>query len=236
MFKILQREETLSTRVTTQLEQIIVNQRLAAGDRLPAERDLAERFGVSRTVVREAVRSLVARGFLAVKPGSCTVVRKPSAESLTQSISVFLRGNLVELDYAKVIEVRRALETEIAAAAALRRTDDDLARLEDILARTASMRQSRAEFVKLDVAFHSALATATHNELFPLLLEPVNGIMIKVRELGFKVPRAPERALKFHGRILERVRAADQEGARAAMRGHLEEAEATLRQALGSDR
>jgi GntR family transcriptional repressor for pyruvate dehydrogenase complex len=235
MFKILQREETLTSRVIAQLEQVIVNQRLTPGERFPAERELAERFGVSRTVIREAVRSMVARGFLEVRHGSGAVVCKPSAESLTQSISVFLGGGVMDLDYRKVIEVRRALETEIAAAAAKRRTEPDLAALDEILVQTAATRQSKAEFVRLDIAFHGALAAAAHNELFPLLLEPVSGIMTKVRELGFKVPRAPERALKWHSRILERVRASDDAGARRAMAEHLDEAETTLKQALGKD-
>src|SRR5262245_18269788 len=82
MFQTIVREETLATRVTGQVESLIIESRLQPGVQLPAERQLASQFGVSRTVIREAVRSLVAKGLLDVKPGSGTVVSTPSARSV----------------------------------------------------------------------------------------------------------------------------------------------------------
>src|SRR5689334_10607565 len=100
LFKLVQREETLASRVTGQLETLIVQRHLQPGDRLPAERDLAQQFGVSRTVVREAVRALVAKSLLEVQPGSGTHIRSPSAQSVSQSMALFLRGGQPAVDYS----------------------------------------------------------------------------------------------------------------------------------------
>jgi GntR family transcriptional repressor for pyruvate dehydrogenase complex len=231
MFQVLERE-TLASRVTGQVERLIVERRLPPGERLPAERELAVKFGVSRTVIREAVRALTAKGMLEVKSGSGTVVRTPSADDFTQSMTLFLRGERPEIDHHEVMEVRRLLEVEIAGLAARRRTERDLAALTAMLNNTAGIRESRQVFVAWDVAFHSALAVATHNDLFPLLLDSVVTIMRQVRELGFDLPGTPDRALRHHRAIHAQVERGKPEAARQAMRAHLDEAEQTMRRAL----
>lgn len=234
LFKSLEREATLSDRVTEQIQQLIVASHLVVGDRLPAERELAEQFGVSRTVVREAVRSLVAKGMLEVKPGSGTAVRMPTAETMGPSMTLFLRGNQTDFDYKQVIEVRRTLEVEIAGLAAERRTDQDLRLLEQILTNTSGIISDRNRFVEWDVSFHAALATATHNELFSLLLDSVVSVMRKAREVGFALPSTPKAALAWHQAIFVEVKKGHGAGARKAMSGHLDEAEKTMRSALGA--
>jgi GntR family transcriptional repressor for pyruvate dehydrogenase complex len=236
LFQAMPREATLANRVTHEIEQLIVNGRLKTDKRIPSERDLAGQFGVSRTVVREAVRGLVAKGLLEVKPGSGTIVRAPTARSVTQSMSLFLRGSQADLSYDKVHEVRRVLEIEIAGLAAARRTPDDLATLEQILQQMADMRTDPERFPQLDVLFHAALASATHNELFALLLDSLSEVMIRVRQMGFNVPDASAHALRFHSAIYEQVRAGDAEGARRAMREHLIDSEAVMRQAVALQR
>jgi GntR family transcriptional repressor for pyruvate dehydrogenase complex len=185
-------------------------------------------------VIREAVRALVAKSLLEVQPGSGTIVSSPTAKSVAQSMSLLLRTGQAETDYDKVHEVRRILEVEIAGLAAERRTDEDLKEMEEILRQTAEaeIQDDRDSFPECDVAFHAALARATHNELFPLLLDSMADVMIKVRQLGFEVPDMPMRALKHHCAIFEQVRIADAEGTRHAMREHLIESEDTMRQAL----
>jgi GntR family transcriptional repressor for pyruvate dehydrogenase complex len=232
LFEALQRESTLANRVTCQMERLIVEGRLRPGDRLPAERELARQFGVSRTVVREAVRALAAKSLLEVRPGSGTIVRSPTAESVVQSMTLLLRAGQPELDYEKVQEARRILEIDIAGLAAERRTDGDLEEMEEILQEASEIRCDRDCFARSDVNFHAALARATHNKLFPLLLDSVADIMIKVRQMAFDVPGMPDRALRHHRAVLEQVRAGDPEGARQAMSEHMDEAEDTIRQAL----
>src|SRR5687767_2207765 len=91
LFGMLARESTLAGRVTDQIKNIIVSGQKLPGDRMPPERELARQFGVSRTVVREAVRSLMAQGLLEVYAGSGTVVRNPSAGAVAESLALFLQ-------------------------------------------------------------------------------------------------------------------------------------------------
>jgi len=232
LFQVIERGTTLANRVTHQIQELIINGHLQLGDRLPPERELARQFGVSRTVIREAVRALVAKSLLEVQPGSGTIVRSPTPQSVAQSMTLLLRAAQPEVDYDKVHEVRRLLEIEIAGKAAMRRSAEDLAELEAILLEGSETQDDPDCFPECDVAFHSALAHATHNELFPLLLDSMADIMVKVRQMGFQVPGMPARALKHHRSVFEQVKAGQAEGARQAMREHLIESEDTMRQAL----
>lgn len=228
MFRAIERDETLTGRVTDQVEQLILEDQLRPGDKLPPERELATRFQVSRTVVREAIRSLAARGLVAVRQGSGTTVSAPSVDSVTQPLTLLLRANRGELDCAKVIEVRRVLEIEIAGVAAVRRTSQNLDAMELILEDRAGAKADPKAFAEWDMAFHLALARSTQNELFLLLLDSIAGVMRQVREVGFQVPGTPERAYLFHRKILDQVTKGSTEGARRAMREHLMESEQTM--------
>jgi GntR family transcriptional repressor for pyruvate dehydrogenase complex len=236
LFQAIPRGSTLANRVTRQIERLIVEGQLKPGDRLPPERTLARQFGVSRTVIREAVRALVAKSLLDVRAGSGTVVRSPSTESVAQSMKLLLRAGQPELDYEKVHEIRRLLEVEIAGLAAERRTSEDLKGMEEILDRASKIQDNRDEFAQSDVDFHAALASATHNELFSLVLDSLVDIMLQVRQMAFGVSGMPSRALRYHQAILEQVKAGDPEGARQAMHEHLIESEDTMRQALAQER
>jgi len=232
LFAPVYREATLANRVTKEIEKLIIDGRIEMGRRLPSERDLADQFGVSRTVVREAVRGLVAKGLLEVRPGSGTIVRSPTARAVTQSLTLFLRAGQSDLDYTKVHEIRRVLEIEIAGLAAERASADDLAKLAATLDEMEANRTDRDLFSKSDGAFHAVLAAATHNELFPLLLDSVVDIMVRVRQLGFDVPGSSDHTLRYHRAIFEQVRSGDAEGARQAMREHLDDSEDVMRHAL----
>jgi GntR family transcriptional repressor for pyruvate dehydrogenase complex len=230
LFSELPREPTLTQRVTRQLEEKIVASRLRPGDRLPAERELARQFGVSKTVVREAITALTARSLLEPIPGGGSVIRTPSAQVVTQSMTLFLRGTNRELDYARVHEVRRTLEIEIAGLAAERRTDADLARMEAILAEMAALGEpTRARYIEDDVAFHAAIARATQNPLFALLLDSVADIMLEVRRLGGQVPGSFENGMAHHRALFDRIKNQDVTGARQAMLAHLIDSEAIMR-------
>lgn len=230
----LTRDATLAQRVEFELERLIVGSHLEEGDRLPSERELATQFGVSRTVVREAVRALAAKRLVDVGVGRGTVVRAPSAESAATSMTLLLRMQAGGADMDKVSEVRRILEDEIAALAAARRTDRDIRDLEGILAQASRHRDDPDAFIKEDVAFHSRLAEATQNELFVLILASLAEVMTEVRLLALRIPGTASRALKHHTRIFEAVRAGTPSEARAAMDAHMDEATDTLRQAVES--
>lgn len=230
-----ERRSTLVTLVTDQIEALIRDRRLREGDQLPNERELCRQFGVSRTVVREAIARLIAKSLLEVRAGSGGgfIVRAPSAAHVSDSLSLLLHMDGSPIQHEKVLEVRRLLEVEIAALAAARRTPADVERLTALLAAHADARDNRERFAELDVEFHKTLAAATQNELFVILLDSLSGVLVSMRRIGYGTPGNPERALRYHRAILAEVSAGNVEGARQAMRAHLIEAEETVRLALG---
>lgn len=232
LFQPLQRHSTLTSRVTWQLETMILENRLQPGDRLPSERDLAFEFGVSRTVVREAVRALVAKNLLEVRPGSGTAVRRPSMESVARSMTLLLRVGQHQVDYEKLHEVRRTLEVEIAGLAAERRTEEDLDLIERLLAEAPYTWDDRERFARHDLAFHNALAQAAHNEIFLFVLNSLADIMLEVRRMAFTVPGLPQNAQQFHRDIVACIREGDPQRAQQAMHEDLLYAEKNLRLAL----
>jgi GntR family transcriptional regulator, transcriptional repressor for pyruvate dehydrogenase complex len=225
------REATLSTRVTEQIEQLILTGALKPSDRFPPERSLAEQFGVSRTVIREAVKSLVSKELLVVKPGSGTFVSSPSSATVSRSIQLYLQTAEEAFDYQQVHEARRLFEVEIAGLAAERRTAEDLREMEEILSRAEEIDTDRDQFTQNDVDFHAALSRATHNRVYVLLVNSLTDLMIQVRRVAFEVPHTPARALMYHRQILKQVQAGDRAAAQEAMRAHLKEAEDTMQKA-----
>src|SRR3989442_9857964 len=134
MFPRVTREPRLSDKVADLLLETIVVRRLAPGERLPSERELGEQFGVSRTVIREAVRALAAKGVIDVRTGSGLRVAAVDSSNVSESMSLFLRGSST-LDYPRVHEVRAMLEVEVAGLAADRATDEDIAGMRQICER-----------------------------------------------------------------------------------------------------
>jgi GntR family transcriptional regulator, transcriptional repressor for pyruvate dehydrogenase complex len=231
-FQPVERHSTLTSRVTRQLETMIIENRLHPGDRLPSERDLAVEFGVSRTVVREAVRALVAKNLLEVNPGSGTLVRRPSMDSVARSMALLLRVGQEQVDYEKLHEVRRTLEVEIAGLAAERRTEEDLEMIDQLLAEAPDTWNDREQFARHDLAFHNALARAAHNEIFLFVLNSLADIMLEVRRIAFTVPGLPTSAQQFHQNIVACIRDGDSQRAQQAMHEDLLYAEKNLRLAL----
>lgn len=222
------RSDRLSSQVSVHLENLIVQNQLAPGGRLPTERDLATRFNVSRTVIREAVSGLVAKGMLEVNAGSGTIIRRPTAKHVTQTMSLYLTGGANELRGENITEVRRLLEVEIAGLAAERRTPEDLAALRAVLNDYPRVAGNKELFVNWDVMFHVRLAAATQNQLLVLLLDSMSGVMAKVRELGYDVPNSREQAFTFHENIFKQVEIGSRDGARQTMREHIENSEKVM--------
>jgi DNA-binding FadR family transcriptional regulator len=190
---------------------------------------------VSRTVVREAVRALAAKRLVDVSGGRRTVVRVPWPESAAESMKLLLSMQAGETGVDKVSEARHIIESEIAALAAARRTDQDLQDLVAILEETRQHLDDPEVYIKSDVAFHAALARATKNELLVIILDSLVEVMIEVRLLTLRVPGITSLALSHHERILEAVVSGDASGAKAAMDAHMDQAAETLRQAVISD-
>ncbi|MGH2559696.1 MAG: FadR/GntR family transcriptional regulator [Thermomicrobiales bacterium] len=228
LYQPLARAERLSDRVAEQIERRITEGGMPPGHRLPPERELGEAFGVSRTVVREAIRVLVAKGLVEVQPGNGTVVREFSASMVSDALALLMRARPGGIRLRDAHEIRLMIEPQIAALAAERRTDQDLQNLEAELER---MRPEPAEWQAADVRFHAALAQATHNPLCGIVLDSIQDILREVRMLGGQLPGTRESAIRHHTAIVDAVKAADPNAAREAMLAHLRTAKERMERA-----
>jgi len=213
------RNPRLSDLVAEQLLDSIKRRDFVPGQRLASERELGERFGVSRTVIREAVRALATKGVLEVRAGSGVHVAVVDAASVSEQMSLFLRGR-GEVEYRKIQEVRAALEIPAVRLAAERATEEDLAELRERCERMAATDDVEVASIE-DVEFHRAIAAATYNELFVVMLDSIGDILLEIRRVTLIVPGRIPMGANYHRRILDRIAAQDVEGAEAAMQEHL---------------
>jgi GntR family transcriptional repressor for pyruvate dehydrogenase complex len=229
LFASVHRKPNLADEVVRQIERAIIETRLKPGDRLPPERELGRQFGVSRTVVREAVHALVAKNLLEAQPGTGTVVSQPSTQTISDSIRLLLHIGRPHVDIRELAEVRQHLESLTAGLAAQRHTAENLQELSELI---EQMAQSATvdRFVRYDMAFHLALAEATQNRLYAVLLSSIIDIVVDISVVASARPVTRERATNHHRRIFEFVKQGDAEGARQAMRDHLVTFEETARQ------
>jgi GntR family transcriptional repressor for pyruvate dehydrogenase complex len=219
LFDQVPREPRLSDKVADMMLETILSKRLEIGDRLPSERELGEQFGVSRTVIREAVRALVAKGVIEVRSGSGLRVAAVAPEAVSESMSLFLRGG--SIDFEKVHEVRALLEVHLAGMAAERAAPEDIAALCAVHERMESTTGDVEAAAADDLEFHRTIARATHNELYLILMDSIGTSLIDIRRANLGSGAAPM-TLAHHARILDRITAHDPNGAREAMAAHLE--------------
>jgi GntR family transcriptional repressor for pyruvate dehydrogenase complex len=222
--------ERLSDRVARQLQGLILGDSLEPGDRLPSERVLSEQLGVSRTVVREAVRSLIGKGLLEVRPGGGKIVGAPDVKHASELMTMTLQASGARA-FERVHEVRRLLEIEIAGLAADRRTEEDMIKIENQLAETVDARPDAERWARADVGLHAAIAQAAHNALFTVLLDSMSSMLMELRLTAAALPDTPERVHPFHTAIVAAVRDGNRGAARRAMSDHMREAAQTYKRA-----
>jgi GntR family transcriptional repressor for pyruvate dehydrogenase complex len=214
-------ERLLRTRLYEQVaEQItawIQDNGLAPGDRIPAERELASRLGVSRATLSQALVALEVIGVVEVRHGDGTVVTSsPGSKRIVQAI----RAHADRLP--EIIETRDALETKIAALAAERRTDEDLARIDDALAAMEADIEAGGRGVEGDERFHGAVTAAAHSLLLAHLMDEIGDLVLETRIESLSQPERPRASLAGHRAIAEAIRAGDADRAAAAMHAHVE--------------
>lgn len=214
--------------VADRIRHLIVEGRLKAGDRLPPERELAERFGVSRTSVRDAIRALEMVGLLEPRQGDGTVVLDLSPDALTQPLASILIHNRALL--ADLLDVRKMIEPPLAARAAKFATADEVAALREIL-RRQRQKVARGELTTAeDTEFHYMLARLARNPVALKVLDVLMDLLLESRERSLQRPGRLQKSLQGHRRILDSISQKDAQAAEAAMRQHLSEIEYILLQ------
>jgi GntR family transcriptional repressor for pyruvate dehydrogenase complex len=229
-FRTIGRKDGLVARVVQAVEGQILDGRLPVGTRLPPEREFAESLAVSRPVVREAVGILVTKGLLETRHGIGTTVRAVTHDEVTRPLTLFLRTCGQEVNLEHLHQVRSILEVENAGLAAEQRTEEDISDLVRICEEMKLAAHDLEQFASKDSEFHRRLIQTTHNPLMILLLDSIQKMTAEVRTLVGRQPHLFERVMPTHLRILERVVAQDPDGARAAMRKHLDRALAVQRE------
>ncbi len=222
------RPPPLRTIVADRLQEAIAEGRFVEGQYLPPEPDLCRLFGVSRTVVREALGTLEARGLIAVQHGRGAIVlpsRAPAVSSLLHFEWRAGRGALSQL-----LEVRRVLETAAARLAATRATAADLQRMDEALGRMAAA-QTAEEYISADLAFHAAIVLATGNPILGLLNDALADLLHASRRQTYFIPGAVESSLRDHRLVYERIAAGDPTGAEREMAAVLDQVERHLTEA-----
>jgi GntR family transcriptional repressor for pyruvate dehydrogenase complex len=224
MFEFPLKRDKLYKQVADQIQNLIVADSLRPGDKLPGERELAERMGVSRTVIREAIRVLSDRGLVRVKSGCGTYVRELSHKDAAASIELFLKLKQSPESFQYVYEVRRMLEVEAAGLAAQRADQADYEAMETAIKGMVAHKDDPNKYAECDFAFHAAVAAATHNELFGVLLGPISGLLEGMVRVSLDAPNAVKEGLAHHHNVLKQIKSRDTEKARQAMRDHLDHA------------
>jgi len=212
--------------VVRQLQRLIADGKLKPGDMLPPERELAERFGVSRSSLRDAIRSLELAGLLVPKHGEGTVVADVSADALIAPIaSVLVRKR--EL-IAELLDVRKMLEPSLAARAAENATEEDIAEMEDILRRQREKALRGETWTEEDSEFHYAIARASRNSVVLKVLDVLMDLLRETRARALQVEGRVQRSLAGHRRLLDAIKRHDPDAAERAVKLHIEEIESVV--------
>ena len=219
MYKLV-RTSRLYEQIVQQIEESIVKGELKPGDQLPAERELAQRFGVSRTAVREAVKALREKGLVEAYSGRGTFITDGTTQAVRQSLDLMVKIGQPE-GSNHLAEVRAILEPEIARLAAVRIQEPELVTMREAVSVMDRAGHDPDAYIEADLDFHLALAEGAANPLILSLLDSIVGLLREQRLRIFRVPGGPERGQVHHKRILEAVEHHDAEKAREAMRAHL---------------
>lgn len=227
-------EPIKSTRIyeeiIRQIKAMISEGRLKSGDQLPPERDLAEKFVVSRTSVREALRALESLGLVEIRPGEGTFVREVSVEALIEPLAMVMLSQREAI--GELFEARRLLEPVIAGLAARRATPEEIHEMERILEEQAKEIAAGGTGLRQDAEFHAAIASAAHNRAITRLVHGIMDLLGQSREESLNTPGRPIRSHQDHRHVLEAIRGRDERGAEQAMRDHVSAVEALV---VGAD-
>ena len=216
------RRNKVYEEVALQLEQLILR-KLKPGNKLPAERELAEVLGVSRSSIRDAIRSLELMGLVEPRQGAGTVVCEISAASVISPLT----GLLVRQQHhiAELMDFRRMLEPGLAARAASHASAEEIADMEAILARQEEKVRRGEITVDEDSEFHYSVSVASNNSVVLKLLDILMDLLRDSRERSLQLKGRAQKSLAGHRRILVAIKRHDADAAQAAMRRHIEDVE-----------
>jgi GntR family transcriptional repressor for pyruvate dehydrogenase complex len=207
----------LYEQVLDRLRAHVAEKGLGAGDRLPSERDLADRLGISRASVKQALVVLEVQGLIDIRHGGGAYLTTDRLEAAPVEELVERRRRLPE-----VLEAREALETKLAELAALRRTKADVEAIEDALAYMGAEIKRGEHGIEGDRRFHEAVTAAARSDLLAEFMRSISAQIAESRTESLRQPGRPSRSLTQHHKIAQAIRMSDPKAAAAAMRRHVQ--------------
>jgi len=230
MFKPIKKAKVYE-EIVAKIKDMVEKGRFKSGDQLPVERELAEVFRVSRSSVREALRSLESQGFIESRQGDGTYIARQPVESLVRPLASVI---LTEKDdQMELFEMRRMIEPDLAYLAAERATEEEIAMMEKVL--TLQQEQiDRGDYeTDVDRNFHYIMARAARNKALLRITDNIIDLLAGSREQYLQVEGRPQKSILRHREVLEAIRARDPERAEKCMLEHLVDIETSLFGASG---
>lgn len=221
----------ISQMIVEQVRRLVREGRLKPGDRLPSERDLCERFGVSRVTVREALRVLEAGGLVEIRVGAHggAFVTTPTSRQVGEGLADLL--TLSSLTAADVTEARMVFELGILPLVIERATDEDLNRLFDNVRQAEAALKDSSYTMAMSAAFHVQVAACTHNPAIESIVQSFHGpLLMSLREAQVVAPLMGRKGVEEHRKYVEAIRDRDLEAARAVMTTHLKRTAGRVRE------
>jgi GntR family transcriptional repressor for pyruvate dehydrogenase complex len=215
------RGEKLSARVSREIENVILSDGLRPATRLPTESELCQSFGVSRTVVREALQHLAARGIVKSVAGSGSYVAASNLADLERCLTMLSRLNADQKAFLELLDLRLLVETELAGRVAVAPPVACVAQMRRALAKMKASLDDNEAFASGDTAFHRAIIDGADHALFGAILKPLSPLAHRYGLETYDSKSTLVGAVREHRAILSRVAAADPAGARQAMSDHL---------------
>ena len=220
-FEVIRRNKVYE-EVAQQIERLILK-KLRPGDKLPSERELAELLKVSRSSIRDAIRGLELMGMVEPRQGAGTIVREISSDALVNPFSNALKRRRESV--SELLDFRKMLEPPLAARAATNVSAEEIAEMEEILVRQEIKLAKAESAVAEDSEFHYSVALASGNSVVLKVLDILMDLLRDTRERSLQVEGRPQKSIAGHRRILAAIKRHDAEGAKAAMRRHIEDVE-----------
>lgn len=217
MHEEAQSKKRLSETVADALQVEVLG--LPVGEKMPTEAELADRFDVSRTVVREAARILVQRGLVTVSPGRGMTVAALDGSLIAEQYSLLLQ--LSEGSFEQLLEVRLVLEVEMSALAAARHTSKQVRSMRALNDKIRVANPGSEEFLDADLGFHEMIAEASGNPFFPLVIRPINKFLRETYSAGAGYPTEASHTVEEHLEIADAIAAGDPARTRFATENHL---------------
>ena len=225
-FTRIERPATLSQEIVETIEGSILSHGIGAGQKLPTEQELCKAFSVSRTVVREALRMLSAKGLVSIRKRSGIFVNALSSRDATSGVGMYLALNFDKDYILYVFNVRQAVEPTVCRWAAANRTPANIWAMEKHLLTMEDLEPGdRVTEYRLDQEFHQMIADATRNPVVPLMMQPVYALIPRIRALVHAhAPEARGKEIEEYRRILQAIRLRDEDAAYHEMQFHISNA------------